>query len=314
VAHHVLAGRSIGSSFDDAGPTAMIAKLHMRVLESALPPGVKATCLVMTLFANAEGANIYPSVGRVAWLLGFHRRAVEKHLAQLRKIGVLIPTSSTSGGRMAGGRGRRVHYRIDLRALPARAPFGAALEPRPEAGVSAGEQDQRTPALDARNPGPTRKEPRPYAQRTPALGRTILESDLRDQLRERSKSSVRARARTKAPRSARRRARTRTEKVDPRITSFWNCWRSANYKTTGLTLPETMKRRERQECAEIVAMLADDDLLARAVWYFHKLAFEDAATLNIKAKSLGYFRMALPRLLEVDLRRSWYAPDDGARS
>ena len=87
--------------------------LQRRILESGLPTSVKVTCLVMALFGTREGDRIYPSVGRVAGLLGLGRSTVAGHLATLRELGVLVPTSATTGGR-----GRSVHYRIHDGALP----------------------------------------------------------------------------------------------------------------------------------------------------------------------------------------------------
>src|SRR4051812_9533586 len=98
----------------------------MKVLESHLDPSLKPPAVVMALFANDDGTRIFPGVDRVAHLLGLTRRAVERQLAALRRQRILVPEAKTTGGRLPGGRGRSVLYRLDVDALPQR----RAYEPR----------------------------------------------------------------------------------------------------------------------------------------------------------------------------------------
>ena len=101
----------------------MSAKLAMRVLESGLSPDLKPMAVAMALFANDEGDRIYPGVDRVAHLLGIERRSAERQLSKLRRLGILVPQSDTTGGRLPGGRrGRSVLYHLDGDALPVRDP------------------------------------------------------------------------------------------------------------------------------------------------------------------------------------------------
>jgi len=103
----------------------MSAKLAMRVLESGLSPTLKPLLTTMALFGNDAGERIYPSVDRLAHLLGVTSRSVSRQLAELREIKALVPVpeSSMTGGRLPGGRGRSVLYRLDIEALPARATY-----------------------------------------------------------------------------------------------------------------------------------------------------------------------------------------------
>jgi hypothetical protein len=84
-------------------------KLAMSVLESGLDASLKPAAVVMALHADERGFRIYPSIGRVAWLMGISERAVQVKLSRLRELGVLIPLT-----RMTGGRGGRVQYQLQL--------------------------------------------------------------------------------------------------------------------------------------------------------------------------------------------------------
>lgn len=101
----------------------MSAKLAMRVLESDLSPALKPVAVTLALFGNDAGARIYPSVDRLAHLVGLTRRTVERQLATLRSKGILIAQGPIEGGRLPGGRGRSVLYQLDVAALPTRAAF-----------------------------------------------------------------------------------------------------------------------------------------------------------------------------------------------
>jgi hypothetical protein len=146
----------------------MAGKLAMRVFESGLSPTLKPTAATMALFGNDAGERIYPSVDRLAYLMGLTRRTVERQLSELRAIGVLVPESSISGGRLPGGRGRSVLYRLNVEALPTRNGF----EPRhhrprhhrqgsestnPDTGDRV--QERETPAPATETPTPVTNTP-----------------------------------------------------------------------------------------------------------------------------------------------------------
>lgn len=87
----------------------MSSRLAMRVLESALDGSLKFTATVLALHADDEGYKIFPSIARLAWLMGISVRKVKYQLKHLRNCGVLIPLSSLKGGR------RQVsHYQLQL--------------------------------------------------------------------------------------------------------------------------------------------------------------------------------------------------------
>lgn len=120
----------------------MSARLAMRVWESDLPPHLKATAGVLALFANDDGERIYPSIPRVAWLLGKSARRTTADVTCLCNLGVLIPVTPRTGG--GGRRGRTTHYELDISALPCRDAWapqpGHSRQPfsghNPDAGVS----------------------------------------------------------------------------------------------------------------------------------------------------------------------------------
>jgi hypothetical protein len=87
----------------------------MRVLESALAPHLKFTAAALALFARDDGTEIFPSVGRVAFLIGKTERAVRGDLAALCEAGVLVPETPRTGGRS-----RMTRYRLAESALPQR--------------------------------------------------------------------------------------------------------------------------------------------------------------------------------------------------
>ncbi len=180
----------------------MSAKLAMKVLASGLPAALKPTCVVMALFADQDGCNIYPSVGRVAYLLGVERRTAERNLQRLRALKILVPLSVDEGGRIPGGRGRSVVYAISSIALPPREPY-EPLKPRSarrgcernnpdtSVGIQIGNGDDfhspETPTPATTTPTPTPQTPTSVSSNPDAhvaeprhQRRTILESDLRE--------------------------------------------------------------------------------------------------------------------------------------
>jgi len=86
----------------------------------------------------------------------------------------------------------------------------------------------------------------------------------------------------------------------PRVAAFWNIWWEAMKAHTSIELPEQPSKKDKRECRQIVARVADDNLLVGAVEYFHRVWSGDGAErLNIKQLTLGYFRMALPSLVQT---------------
>jgi hypothetical protein len=101
----------------------MSAKVVRRIYESALSSKLKPTAAVMASFGNEHGEKIFPGIDLIAWLLDVDRRTVERNLAALRSLGILVPLSTARGGRLPGGRGNTVHYRFRADALPQRPPY-----------------------------------------------------------------------------------------------------------------------------------------------------------------------------------------------
>lgn len=97
----------------------MSARLAMKVWESGLRPHLKSVAGVLALFANDQGERIYPSVSRLAWLLGKTPRRVSADLTALIDLGVLIPVTPRTGGVGKRG-GKSTHYEMDVTALPTR--------------------------------------------------------------------------------------------------------------------------------------------------------------------------------------------------
>jgi hypothetical protein len=119
------------------------AKIAKAVLESDLEPSLKPTAMTMALFADDTGNRVFPSVGLVAWQLGLQERSVRRNLAKLRALGVLIPNSPNTGGRLAGAdRGRSVLYRFAIEALPQR-PRYKPCRPRQGNGTHIPDADDR---------------------------------------------------------------------------------------------------------------------------------------------------------------------------
>jgi hypothetical protein len=138
----------------------MSARLAMRVLESAIPKPLKPTAVVMALFGNDAGERIYPGVDRVAFLLGDSRRNVERNISRLRAMGVLEAQTPLQGGRLPGGRGRSVLYRLNVAALPSRAKY----EPRHRRQGSETENTDTSVGVSAlETPTPAPQTPTPMA-------------------------------------------------------------------------------------------------------------------------------------------------------
>jgi hypothetical protein len=91
----------------------------------------------MALFADEHGEHIYPSVPRVAWLLGKGPRRVTADITALVALGVLEPLTSRRGGR-----NRTTQYRFNVADLPKRPAWKPRHErhplerDNPDSGVS----------------------------------------------------------------------------------------------------------------------------------------------------------------------------------
>jgi hypothetical protein len=213
----------------------MSAKLARRVLESGLSPALKPLLTAMALFGNEDGERIYPSVDRLAFMLGKTRRSIEKQLSKLRADHVLVPVDSTAGGRLPGGRGRSVMYFLDVNALPARPPFQPRrtannpvtrdgvqpLEtPSPVSGlvdifgldnpVTSGDRTLSSPTS---TPSPVTETPSPAPRYPVTSDGRVLEGTLRETVRE----TVRENKPTDASASALscEKANTKTQDQDP---------------------------------------------------------------------------------------------------
>jgi hypothetical protein len=92
----------------------MSAKIAMLVLESGLAHRLKLTAVAMALHADEDGGRIFPSIGRVARLVGKTSRRIRDDVTALCGLGVLEPIGD--GGRR-GGKGRSTVYRLNLESL-----------------------------------------------------------------------------------------------------------------------------------------------------------------------------------------------------
>ena len=156
----------------------MSAKLAMRVLDSALDASLKPAAVVMALFGNDQGEKIFPSVDRVAFLLGVTRRSAERSLARLRELGVLLQCSGFKGGRRPGGFGQTVLYRLNVDALPRRSGFEPRRTRHPSSTENPDTDDgvlgRETPTSMTSTPTSVTETPTPVSQNPDAhVGRSF---------------------------------------------------------------------------------------------------------------------------------------------
>ncbi len=97
----------------------MSGYLAGKVWHSGLSPRLKPLAAALADIADQDGSNIYPSVARMAWLVGCSERTVQYQLHELVALGVLVADPTTT----RGGRGRTTDYCMDADSLPERAPF-----------------------------------------------------------------------------------------------------------------------------------------------------------------------------------------------
>jgi len=65
-------------------------RLVSAVLNSALPAWLKPYATAFASFAADDGSRVYPSVARVARMMGRTERATQTALQELRRLGVLV--------------------------------------------------------------------------------------------------------------------------------------------------------------------------------------------------------------------------------
>jgi hypothetical protein len=88
--------------------------------------------------------------------------------------------------------------------------------------------------------------------------------------------------------------------ADGRPEWFWSHWRRLMHASSGIDLPLTPTPIEFSKVVAAIERVADDETLLGAIERFMHLSDEQARLLNVKAKTVGYFVMALPRLLQRD--------------
>ncbi len=93
----------------------MSVKTMGRVWELNLPHSHMLVLLALADHADHEGANIYPSVGLVAWKCGYSERQVQRIMSELVESGVLVKVSTKPG--------KKVTYRIDTTKSEQKTPY-----------------------------------------------------------------------------------------------------------------------------------------------------------------------------------------------
>jgi len=89
-----------------------------KVWDSDLESKLKFTALSLADFASHDGNGVHPSNEYLTWRTGMSGTTIRRHMAELRKLGVLVAQEN-----MAGGRGRIPIYRLNVDALPKRKPW-----------------------------------------------------------------------------------------------------------------------------------------------------------------------------------------------
>lgn len=96
----------------------MSGYLAGKVWHSDLPRDIKAVAACLADEANDRGDGIYPSIAYIAWKIGTNERTIQRTMAELRRIGVLVQTGSKQFGRVFVP-----IYRMHVSKLPTRAPW-----------------------------------------------------------------------------------------------------------------------------------------------------------------------------------------------
>lgn len=79
----------------------MAGRLVSAVFESALPAWLKPYAATYASFAAPDGSRVFPSVARVARMVGRSERATQTALHELRRRGVLVLVCAHAPGRTA---------------------------------------------------------------------------------------------------------------------------------------------------------------------------------------------------------------------
>lgn len=97
----------------------MSIKIMTLVYESGLEKNLKAIALTYADHAQDDGMNVYPSVKRTSWKTGYSERSVQRLTKELVDSGILVPYGH--------GPNFTNRYRIDVKALPERPPWGGDI-------------------------------------------------------------------------------------------------------------------------------------------------------------------------------------------
>ena len=89
----------------------MSVRLVSAVFSSALPAWLKLYATALATFAADDGSSVYPSIARLAQMVGRCERATQTAVRELRRRGVLTVKAQP-------GRNRATRYHLDVDALP----------------------------------------------------------------------------------------------------------------------------------------------------------------------------------------------------
>lgn len=103
----------------------MSIKLLSAVWEKQIGPGLDRDVLMIYAdHAGDDGRVAWPTLARVAWKVGASERHVRRVVRSLQNRGVLVAVESNKGEK------RGVRYRVNLDALPDKAPLEAVAAPK----------------------------------------------------------------------------------------------------------------------------------------------------------------------------------------
>lgn len=91
-------------------------KLSGEVYEYEFKHGEQAVLLAMADHAQDDGSDCYPSIGRVAWKIGYGERQIKRIIKDLRRRKILVEVAPPR-------QHRPTEYRIDLSAATPKSPF-----------------------------------------------------------------------------------------------------------------------------------------------------------------------------------------------
>jgi len=94
-----------------------------QVWELDLPHNQAWVLMALTDWADDDGANVFPSIGLIAWKTGYERRNVQRIMGALRRSGILSVVAHATGGRAGSGVGHPTEYRIDLTKGDKKSPY-----------------------------------------------------------------------------------------------------------------------------------------------------------------------------------------------